>query len=196
MRVAGRGVPIHKAFFPKLTRPILLLLGTQTDEDVLCLPQTSAWTPSQLAAKLRLVRNSLRNKLPSCKSISTAVYDPVSNSVVHRENSWSSGPSAASVAPTQPTSTTAPPINRWANSRLTAATSALESMSLERTGSSEAPRPRPSSPPVDDKAAGSRTANASARGTTPAARPVSSIVQPALPASAHADVAEDWEDTL
>ncbi|KAL7006016.1 FKBP12-associated protein [Cystobasidiomycetes sp. EMM_F5] len=74
------------------------------DEDVLCIPRLSL-TSSERTLKIRLLRNAMRGRIQSCKSVEAALYDAESNAVTHREKSWSSVPA---------TSTNATSVaNRW-----------------------------------------------------------------------------------
>merc|ERR1711939_247308 len=124
-------------------------LRWMTDEDVLCIPRTSSLPPSELTLKLRLIRNNLRNKISSCKSVSTAYFDAATSSITYREQSWASGPTSVTPQTQSATTGNAVPIsstailtgNRWANSRLASTTTALGALSLDSS------RVRSSSPP-------------------------------------------------
>merc|ERR1712093_81542 len=174
-------------------------LRWMTDEDVLCIPRTSSLPPSELTLKLRLIRNNLRNKISSCKSVSTAYFDAATSSITYREQSWASGPTSvtpqtqsATTSNAVPTSSTASTGNRWANSRLASTTTALGAVSLD---SSDMSRVRSSSPPASRPNKPAAAAAARMPSFTP--QPHAGVApQSPAPATDKADVAEDWEDDL
>lgn len=99
------------------------------DEDVICVPR-STLSPSELTLKLRLVRNSIRHKIPSCKAVDAAYFDTAAETVTHRDRQWTSVSSTNGV--------TAPPASRW-----TALSSASSSLAPSRQSSRPAsPSPR------------------------------------------------------
>ena len=71
-----------------------------SDEDVACVPK-STLSPSELTLKLRLIRNSVRNKITSCKAVDAAYFEIATEAITFRDHQWTSV-SSSSAAPPNP----------------------------------------------------------------------------------------------
>ena len=143
-----------------------------SDEDVVCIPQLSL-SPTELTSKLRLIRDTIRNKLASCQAVDTAYFDTTTECITHKERRWSSVP--VSSAGGSSVWTQGPSLTLAGNSF-----AALSVPNKQPPG-----RSRPASP---IPARSSRDVDIVANGFH---RPPSAVV-----VNGHVDLADDWEDSL